>query len=75
MFKPAREMVEQTPRAPRVAHRVGLSHRAAARGTQPLGQRIGDVALLVLAATLNQRVRSEDLDCRLVQSFGPIDDD
>ena len=41
----------------------------------PLGQGIGDIALLVLAAALNQRAAAEHLDHRLVQRFGPVDHD
>jgi hypothetical protein len=48
MFKPTRETFEQAPGALSVARRVGLIHRAADRGAQPLGQGVGNIALLVL---------------------------
>src|SRR5438132_10329696 len=50
MFELAREGFELVPRALGVTRRVGLIHCAADRGAQPLGQRIGDIALLVLTA-------------------------
>ena len=41
----------------------------------PLGQRLGHVTLLMLAAALNQRMRSKHLNHRLVERFGPVDYD
>jgi hypothetical protein len=54
-FVPARQVAEQPPRALGVTARTSPAHRAAHSGAQPLGQRIGDIALLVRAAALNQR--------------------
>jgi len=75
MLEPLAEILEQTPSAPGVTCRIGLVHRAADRNPQTFGQRINDIAFLVLAATLNQRVRAEHFDHRLVQRFGPVDND
>jgi hypothetical protein len=64
MFKPTRETLAQAPGALSFARRVGLIHRAADRGAQPLGQGVGNIALLVLAAALNQPVRSvSEISC------------
>jgi len=72
MLESAREIVEQAARAARLARSVGLIHRAADRAAQPLRQGVSDIALLVLAATLNQRSAAEHLDPHLVVPDGDL---
>jgi hypothetical protein len=75
VLESARKIIEQPARAPRVMRGISLTHRAADRSAQPRGQRVGDIALLVLAAALNQRMWTKHLDHRLVERLGRVDYD
>jgi len=75
MLEATRQIIQEPARAPWVAGGIGLTHRAANRRAKPLRQRLGHVTLLVLAAALNQRMRSQHRNHRLVERLGPIDYD
>src|SRR5580704_17675497 len=71
MLKPAGEIIEQAPSAPGITGRVGLIHRPSHRGSQPLGQRLGDIALFILAVALNQGVRANTSTTALCSALEP----
>lgn len=71
MLKPAGEIIEQAPSAPGITGRVGLIHRPSHRGSQPLGQRLGDIALFMLAVALNQGVGANTSTTALCSALEP----
>ena len=73
ILKPTGKIVEQSAGTLGIADRIGLIHRGSHRCAQPFGQGLTHVALLVLAAALNQCFGAKYFYNCLVQCFRAID--